>query len=455
MRNRTAVLWIWMCVLPLAWDFKAPDSQTSHLLQWLLVLPALAGAVALSMIGPRFTHPSLLRRIVSVALWLSVVGSIVPQSIQGNDVANYLRVLLPFLLFALCFTAACRPWSPIRVGQFENAMWYANVICLVFTLGFGLTVGWPLADVRYRIVSPTMLGLQGVLLHQFIAMRRYSLTTVLVFLATLVVELLSVTRSLLLGTALMALFAMWIAAPTLGHLMRVSLRLIGAVVCMAAIAGAGMLLLPQVTDHWTQRLFAAKATPTDRDPTTITRLAELRDQYDQVTSSTTTLLLGEGYGHDYRYSPIYLPDLRNQVNERDFYRIREWVAGHNFWVYQLFSGGLVFGLAMPAAMLLAVVKVAFAYRRWRRLAPREPMLAPFGRAVFMLAAVPVTSIGGNPLGARYAGVIYGIALGFSVAMYVQLRFRFRVLARRRHVAPVVAPAPMPTPLETFATPEPR
>lgn len=456
MRNRHAVLWIWMCLLPLALDFRAPDAQTSHAAQWIVVFPALGSALVLTMIGPRFSHRTPLRRLVSAALALSVVGSVVAQLMQGNDVGNYLRVLLPFLLFALGYSAACRPWQPVRVAQFEKAMWYANVLCLVFTLGFGLAVGGPLHDVRYRIVSPTMLGLQAVLLHQFIVARRYSVTTVLVFLATLVIELLSVTRSLLLATMLLALFAAWIASPTPRHLLRAGVRLAGALLSIAVIAGIGAWTAPDVASHWTQRVFAAKETAADRDPTTITRLAEMRDQYDQVTSSASTLLFGEGYGHEYRYSPVYLPDLQGQISEQDFYAIRDWTAGHNFWVYQLFAGGLVFGIGLPLAMIGALLRAAFACRRWRRLAPREPMLAPFGRAVMLLAALPATSIGGNPLGARFSGLVYGVALGLAVGMYAQLHYRFEMRRKHQRVEPAADRPPMPAaPLNPFATPEPR
>lgn len=458
MRNQHAGLWIWICVLPLAFDFKAPDAQTSHAAQWLVVFPALGAAIALIMIGPRFAHPVPLRRFVACALLLSVGGSIVAQMLQGNDVGNYLRVLLPFLLFAVGFSVACRPWQPVRIAQIENAMWYANVLCLVFTFVFGLAVGGSLHDVRYRIVSPTMLGLQAVLLHQFIVARRFSVTTVLVFLATLVVELLSVTRSLMVATALLALFATWIASPTLRHLLRAGVRLMGALLCIAAIAGVGAWVAPDVASHWTQRVFAAKETAANRDPTTITRLAEMRDQYDQVTSSASTLLFGEGYGHEYRYSPVYLPDLEGQISEKDFYAIHDWTAGHNFWVYQLFAGGLVFGIGMPLAMLGALMKVGFACRRWRRLMSREsrdPMIGPFGRAVMLLAAMPATSIGGNPLGARFSGLIYGIALGLAVGLYAQLRYRLE-MQRRQHAGPSFHHRPMPAaPLNPFAPMEPR
>jgi len=457
MRNRYTSLWIWLGVMTLAFDFKSPDAATSHSAQSVVVLPAICGVIALIMIGPRFTFATPLRAFVSAALWFNVIGSIVPQAMQGNAVGDYLRVLLPFVLFALGFSAACRPWEPRRIAQIERVMWYANVACLLFTFVYGLVCGWPIHDVRYRIISPTLLGLQGMLLYQFIVVRRVSMLTIGVFLFTLVVAVVSVTRSLFVATALLAMFAMWMGTSTLGQLLKAGMHACVAVLCMGVVAVGTAWLEPDIAFHWMQRIYAAKDSEAGRDPTTITRLAELRDQYDRVTSSATTLLLGEGYGHEYRYSPAYLPDLAGQISKKDYYAIHEWTAGHNFWVYQLFAGGILFGIAMPVAILLVLARTAFAYRRWRRIAPREPMLHPFGRMIMMLAAVPATSIGGNPFGQRFSGILYGVVLGLAVALYLILRRRYDVAARRRQAVPVPV-FHQPTqaaPLGALATSEPR
>ncbi|TXC88734.1 O-antigen ligase family protein [Paraburkholderia azotifigens] len=442
MRNKYATLWIWMCLCPLALDYKAPDADSGHAAQVLLVAPTLAAALALIFIAPRFRQASPLRRFVTLCLMLSVPGSLISQLVQGNDFGNYLRVVLPFLLFLLGYAMACHPWHENRIGQIEKALFWANLICLVFTFIFGIATGGGMggiADVRFRIVSVTLLGLQGVLLHEFVLARRFSPFMLAVFLGTVLVELLSVTRSLLIGTMLLFLMAAWMSAPSLRYLLRSALRVFIVSVVLGAMAAAAIWSMPSVSEHWMQRFTVAENTQTGKDPTTITRLAEIKDQVDQVTSSAQSLLLGEGYGHYYRYSPQYLPDLAGTISEKDFYAIHEWAAGHNFWIYQLFAGGLLFGIGLPLAVLVTLWHCATAYRRWRGKNPGAPLLPVFGRAILLLAALPATSIGGNPLGPRFSGLVFGVALGLTVATYCRLHRQLDSKARSR-VEPV-APQP--------------
>ncbi|SIT42888.1 conserved membrane hypothetical protein [Paraburkholderia ribeironis] len=445
MRHQYATPWIWIFLLPLALDYKATDANTGHLAQFVFVAPAMAAGLALLLIAPRFHERSRLQSVVTISMLLCVFGSIVAQLVQDNDVGNYLRTVLPFVLFMLGYFVACRPWSEYRISQFEKALFVANVISLVFTLVYGMATGGALENVRYRIISVTLLGLQGVLLHEFVVARRYSFFSIAVFVVTMFVALLSVTRSLLVGTVLLFLLAMALSAPSMRHVWRALNRslLIGAV--LAGMAGIAALSFPEVAEHWTQRIFASEETVSGKDPTTITRLAEMRDQYDQVTKSADTLLFGEGYGHYYRYSPVYLPDLAGQFSEKDFYAINEWAAGHNFWVYQLFAGGLLFGIGMPLATLAALAICFFSYRYWRSAVPDAPLLPVLGRAIMLFAALPATSIGGNPLGPRFSGLVFGVALGLMIATHARLQRALPRRAMRRprppHRPPVAAPAP--------------
>ena len=420
--NRYTSLWIWIFICPLAMDYKAVSDSASHLAQILLTVPALSAGIMLVLIGPRFPERSRLRAAVWLALTLAVPASIVTQALEANPFGQYLRVLLPFMLFQLGFLVACRPWQEARIEQFEKAIFWANVISLAFTFVYGLATGGPLTEVRYRIVSVTFLGLQGVLLHEFVIAKRFSILTLSLFFATIIIELLSVTRSLLAGTALLFALAVWMSAPSLRYLVRALVRAALAVSLLGAMAFGAASFMPGVVHHWTQRLFfAERATATGKDPTTITRLAEMKYQYDEVTSSPLSLLVGVGYGHEYRYSPTYLPDLQGQMTEKDFYAVHDWSAGHNFWVYQLFAGGLLFGVAMPAAILYALYRCTLTYRRWRMTMPHVPHLPVLGRAILLTAALPATSIGGNPLGPRFSGLVFGASLGLMIAMHMQLR----------------------------------
>ncbi|WP_183085118.1 hypothetical protein [Trinickia fusca] len=451
-RNRYANLWIWLFVCPLAMDYKAVDNASSHLAQILLTLPTLAAGAMLMLIAPRFRERSGLRAFVTLALVLAVPGSLVTQWLQDNVIGQYLRVLLPFALFQLGFIVGCHAWQDARIEQFEKALFWGNAVALAFTFAYGLATGGPLEDVRYRIVSVTFLGLQGVLLHEFVIAKRFTVLTLLLFLATVVIELLSVTRSLLIGTALLFALAVWMSAPSLRYVVRALLRTAAAAVVLGAVVYGAASFFPGVTEHWTQRIFfAERATESGKDPTTITRLAEMKYQYDEVTSSALSLLVGEGYGHDYRYSPAYLPDLAGQISKKDFYAIHDWAAGHNFWVYQLFAGGLLFGIAMPVAILYALVRCTITYRRWRVSRPHVPYLPVLGRTILLTAALPATSIGGNPLGPRFSGLVFGLSLGLMIAMHIQLRRLHKRLAQ----APQAAHVPDSLRVRGDARAEPR
>ena len=111
MRHQYATLWIWLFLLPLALDYKAPDANVGHFVQFIFVIPVIAAGLALALIAPRFHNGSRLRSVVTFSVLLCVLGSIVAQFVQDNDTGNYLRVLLPFLLFLLGYLVACRPWK--------------------------------------------------------------------------------------------------------------------------------------------------------------------------------------------------------------------------------------------------------------------------------------------------------------------------------------------------------
>ena len=341
---------------------------------------------------------------------------------------NYLRVLLPFLLMLLGYFVGCHPWDQQRLEQIERVMFWSMVVSLFFSFAYGLATGGSLENVRFRIVSVTFLCLQGLLLHEFVVAKRLSKLSVALFLVTIVIELLSVTRSLLVGTVLLFAFATWIAAPSLKHLLKSGARavMIGALLTGMAFAAAAMF--PNVAEHWTQRIFFSSETESGRDPTTITRLAEMKDQYDQTTASAVSVIAGMGYGHNYRYSPAYLPDLARPDEREGFLRDQGMGRGPQFLGLSIFRGR--HPVRSRAALRRAVRALARLQSVSRMAPPRARRALPAGPrpCAAVLAALPATSVGGNPLGNRFSGLVFGVALGLLVASYGRIAHAMRMRA---------------------------
>jgi hypothetical protein len=71
------------------------------------------------------------------------------------------------------------------------------------------------------------------------------------------------------------------------------------------------------------------------------------------------------------------------------------------------------------------------------------MLPVLGRAIMLFAALPATSIGGNPLGPRFSGLIFGIALGLMIATHSRLQRALPARVKRAPTPPHLHPAAMP------------
>ncbi|MBN3788769.1 hypothetical protein [Burkholderia sp. Ac-20353] len=414
----------------MAFDYKADVDSQSHAVQYALVAPALLSGILLALIGPRFRFRSKLRQIVSLSIMLTIVGSIVPYIIQGNEADKYLRAVFPSLLFAIGYAAGCHPWSEKRARAFEKWLFYSMALSSIGSFISGLATGGPIDDVRYHIVSPTLLGFQGYLLYMIVVLRHRTPLILAFFALTLGIELFSVTRSLLIGTILLFFLAAWISASDAARFVSSTIRTSAVAIASAVlIGGVSASLFPSVLDHWSQRIFYAQTAGNGKDPTTLSRLAELQNQYDQVTSDVPSLLFGKGYGHKFHYAEKYIQQLL-AFAPRDALESQEgWSAGHNFWVYQFFAGGIFFGIALPASLLYALYRCATMYRRAKLDEKQSPHFRDIGKYLMITAGMAATTIGGNPLGPRYSGLIYGVALGILIAAYS----RFGSLRRLNNV----------------------
>ena len=137
MRNKFAVIWIWLCLLPLAFDFKGVEAA-SRAVDILLTVTSMGAACAMLLIAPRFARRSRMRALVTSLFLLTIFGSVATQLLQGNDAGNYARVILPFLLMLLGYFVGCRPWDAQRLEQIERAMIWSLIASIVFGVGFDM-----------------------------------------------------------------------------------------------------------------------------------------------------------------------------------------------------------------------------------------------------------------------------------------------------------------------------
>jgi hypothetical protein len=98
---------------------------------------------------------------------------------------------------------------------------------------------------------------------------------------------------------------------------------------------------------------------------------------------------------------------------------------------------------MPLATLAALAICLFSYRYWRSVVPDAPLLPVLGRAIMLFAALPATSIGGNPLGPRFSGLVFGVALGLMIATHARLQRALPARMKRPPRPPQRHPAAVP------------
>jgi hypothetical protein len=237
-------------------------------------------------------------------------------------------------------------------------------------------------------------------------------------MACVALQLVSVTRGALVGLAIVFATAVWLSSPTLMSFIRRSFKIsVPSAILVAVAILMSTAFSPEVMERWQTRVFAAEEYGVD--PTSISRLAEIKEQIDRWSESPTSVLFGKGYGAAYGWSKdlwdVMLDTqsfrLENVDNERTEF-------GHNYWVSSLFCGGLLFGLALPLMFIYATLyglKMSKWMLRWR---VGEITRLEVSRTTLILTAALATTIGGNPFTYRYSPLILGAALG---AMVVTLR----------------------------------
>ena len=94
-----------------------------------------------------------------------------------------------------------------------------------------------------------------------------------------------------------------------------------------------------------------------------------------------------------------------------------WFAGHNFWIYSLFTQGVLFGLILPLLILYVLyenVRSMILHIRSREgflnISQQDRIFLIYVLG-FSLVGFVLSTIGANPLGSRMLSLYLGVLLG--------------------------------------------
>jgi hypothetical protein len=403
----------------LAFDFKAEEGG-GQAIQWIILAVTLLGALLLAAKLKRPTYSGLPAIIGRFAVSAPLLLGLIPLAAGYAELFNYLRTGLPYFLLAVGFFIGARV---VRGGHGQSLcsiVLVSTSVSVVFTLVFKLSLtGWDISNSRYEIMSSAILPLHALLIHSIIVERLKSWTYYAMFSFAIAVQLLSVTRSALLATGMLLITAIWMGSPSLVAFFRTlgGRSLVGI---LAACVGALILgkIAPELSDRWLQRLFGSYET-FGVDITTVTRIAEVDQQLELWAETPFTWAFGRGFGAEYTWHIDYFVLLSQVLSPQELALVHTF-GGHNFWAYSLFSGGVVSGFWLPLAFLVSVVLLM---HKVRRKADSNAAYTLASRANLVLVAFLLSTIGGNPLSFRYAGLLYGLFLGVGTAMFGALSQR--------------------------------
>ena len=353
--SRERRLLLWGFVLPLTFDFKKFEETEGTVIQIILLCMTLAfgGLYVLleeqsSKISP---YRSTLRRIVFI-WWLYVAISPLPVFIWGVNIEQYLKVLLPFVLFGVALSVMCSiERRMIEPSVVFNMLLWAGLLGPVWRVIYAIGVtDLSIETIRWQILHPCIPFLLGFGVAGYYLKRHLVLSSIALLMG-LSIAVLSVTRSYIITLffIFVGIFALEIRKVSFlygirrmlrgGGVLRTSIILILAIIIV-------VYFRPDIISVWVRR-FSEHSTWNGIDLTLITRIAEFKGQLNLLTSNYLTLLIGNGIGNNYHSDFSILTQLPFKVDE-DI----NWFSGHSTWIYTFFSSGLLLGPVFPLVLII-------------------------------------------------------------------------------------------------------
>ncbi len=401
-------------ILPLSLDFKSNEVGGS-VWQYLLVGLTFFG-FALYVVSRRMPRPrGMFWGACSLCMFIVLGGSVLSFLVNRPPADQYARVILPFVLFWAAYLVSV---SMCNRGRYEMLSRLITIGCAVST-AFSVPAGFLLSgadtsDVRYQILSPVLIFFEAILLHNIFVTGRRKRMSQLLLAACVGLQLISVTRSALLALFIVFAATLWLTTPRLGGFIRRAIRMVIPALFVGFVAyQATTLVAPEVAGRWEVRTSTIERS--GADATTLSRLAEMKEQLDRWSSSVTSMLVGQSYGANYTWSKDFwdamlaTQEWRLETVDRERFEF-----GHSFWTSSLFSGGVLFGTALPLLLLYATY-TGTAHARHLLRQRRDPWSFEVqAKATLFLVATLASTIGSNPFALRYSALVGGLALGILV-----------------------------------------
>jgi hypothetical protein len=241
--------------------------------------------------------------------------------------------------------------------------------------------------------------------------------------------LVSATRSWLITYIGVVLLAISISrGKSLGGLIKGGIRsLILGGALTAILFAIFTQVMPDVIDRFGERIFVSQQI--GFDITTATRIAEMEFQINAWLADIPSFLIGRGLGASYGFAGENWGKLIDLFGYADM-QIDWWFAGHNFWVYSLFTQGVLFGWVVPFVILYGLFLSWRGYRsaRYVPAVHVQSALSESRLCLLVLVSIVLGTIGGNPLGSRMLSQYIGVIISVSIAVTTSRAFKSDALS---------------------------
>lgn len=412
----------------LAFDYSGIDEGGSVIQLSFILLAFLSGFYIIHNVS----LPLNINRAyssISKILIIHLVATALFSLLQGVEVGRYLRISLPYYLLVLGYFVGVRAVNQIGVVKTINLVIFATVTASIFTVIYGLQTGdFSNNGIRYQVLSASLFVLVPILAHKLFLAKERLLLVSTAMLVILVLIIISATRSWLIAYIGIVLFTIsLVSVRSIRGLIRGGLR--GLFICSllaTLLFGVLAIVMPDAVSRMGDRIFSSQ--DIGFDMTAATRIAEMDYQINALLSDVTSFLVGQGLGASYGFSGSALEQLiglfGSEQENTDW-----WFAGHNFWVYSLFTQGILLGWIIPFALICGL-HISWSVIKSSHSIPI--LLAPIAISTSRLCLIVIVSIllstiGGNPLGSRFLGLLIGVFLSISIAMPALSHIRQRAL----------------------------